>query len=156
MKIKTIGRYLSVIIVSSLLSACSSISQGETSIPADQVIEIDTKAADAVTMYYGEECFSLYEEDPAVITQIADRFQGIELKKSEKEMDGKSAFTIYFTNEDKQVESINIDADGVIWLASDNQIYEALGDPVDYEALADVYQEYDGRVGGTASCPVIQ
>lgn len=106
----------------------------------------------SVTAYYGYQCYSYYKEDQESVEEVADLFRNMELEETEETVDQATAFTVYFVVDDETSASLDVDQNGVIWLAQEKKFYKDRSGTFDYGKLADIYIKSGGNMDPNASC----
>lgn len=119
-----------------LLSACSKKEDKLTGIP------IDTNKSEAVSIYYGSICYSLFSEDKAVIDQTAGLFTGFSLEEvPDGSLDGDTTYQIYFSTDTEQIAAINVDENNMFYLPDTGKFYKLSKGEFHLDQLQKLYRD---------------
>lgn len=105
-------------------------------------IPIDIDKTESVSIYYGSICYSFFDESKETIAKVADLFHGFSLKEvSDGALDTPTTYQIYFSNTDGQTAAINVDENGMFYLADTKKFYEVSEGVFHLEELKKIYQD---------------
>lgn len=105
-------------------------------------IPIDIEKTESVSIYYGSICYSFFDENKETIAKVADLFHGFSLKEvPDGALDAPTTYQIYFSNTDGQTAAINVDENGMFYLADTKKFYEVSEGVFHLEELEKIYQD---------------
>lgn len=87
-------------------------------------IPIETEKAQAVSVYYGSICYSLFSEDKEVIEQTANLFKGFSLEEvPDGSLNADTTYQVYFSTATEQIKAINVDENNMFYLPDTGKFY---------------------------------
>ncbi|WP_312446376.1 hypothetical protein [Lacrimispora sp.] len=138
--IKKIQRiYILLILLILSLTACQSQKKEAEDLTG---IPIDTEKTESVSIYYGSICYSFFDESKETIAKVADLFHGFSLEEvPDGALDSATTYQIYFSNTDGQTAAINVDENGMFYLADSKKFYEISKGVFHLEELEKIYED---------------
>ena len=121
-----------LILTAVLLGGCGKKEAGEEFV-------LDIGNADSVTIYFGENCYSLYSEDMEDVKKCADFFKGLRTEDTSEAMDEKQEFKIYFTGPDGQNALVCVDDNGILWTGESKKFVKIVSGSFDHQGMLDMY-----------------
>lgn len=136
MKNKLISLMILLFASALLLSACAKKEEKLAGIP------IDTEKSEAVSIYYGSICYSLFSEDKAVIDQTAGFFTGFSLEEVPNgSLDEDTTYQIYFSTDTEQIAAINVDENNMFYLPDTGKFYKISAGEFHLDPLEKLYRD---------------
>jgi len=96
--------------------------------------------ADQVNIFYGVSSWAMFGADEAIVAQLVEMYNNLELQKTEDELDFLTAFAITFYKDDETVGGLVVDENGLCRLAGADTVYKILFDSLDYGAVRAIYE----------------
>jgi len=124
-------KYRLLLVISILLVGVSGCSK------QDSYFNIEN--ADNISIFYGISSHAMHSTDEDIIKAVSVNLNSLSFKKTDKQIDGSSMFTISLLKKDEQIALVFVDAKGVFWIDDTAECYEVDSGTFDYSYILSIY-----------------
>lgn len=96
--------------------------------------------ADHITIFYGISSYAMSSTDEDIIKTISDNLNSLSFKKTDKQIDASSMFTISLSKKEESIPLVHVDAKGVFWIDGTAECYEVDSGTFDYSYIKSIYK----------------
>jgi hypothetical protein len=96
--------------------------------------------ADNITIIYGISSYAMHSTDEDIIKTVTDNLNSLSFRKTDKQIDGSSMFTIILSKKDEPMAQVFVDEKGVFWIDGTAECYEVVSGTFDYKYIKRIYK----------------